>query len=146
MAVVVRFHSVHITFYLITATGKFSPSKIKPPTEGFIRATGPKHVHAERTLYFVPPKDYHSPRKSSKSDGETGSSTNSKSVLRVNSLEFSDRASRLSGNTAKYHSHADSIGRSDLSPKRLQHQKSVEIPILPMYVLDGNNLPPTVAS
>jgi hypothetical protein len=29
-----------------------------PPREGYLRAIGPKTVHAERTLYFVPPREY----------------------------------------------------------------------------------------
>lgn len=37
-------------------TGKFSPRR--PPTQSFLRATGPRNVHAERSLHFIPPADY----------------------------------------------------------------------------------------
>ena len=44
-------------FHSYTAlTGKFSPRR--PLTQSFLRATGPRNVHAERSLYFIPPADY----------------------------------------------------------------------------------------
>ena len=42
--------------HLHTAQGKFIQRR--PPTKSFLRATGPKSVHAERTLHFIPPGDY----------------------------------------------------------------------------------------
>jgi len=50
-------HQLPLTVtHLHTAQGKFIQRR--PPTKSFLRATGPKSVHAERTLYFIPPGDY----------------------------------------------------------------------------------------
>ena len=39
--------------------GKFTGYKRScPPSEAYLRATGPKSVHAERTLYFYHPEQY----------------------------------------------------------------------------------------
>ena len=33
-------------------------TKPRPPTDSYLRATGPKDVHAERSLHFMHPHDY----------------------------------------------------------------------------------------
>lgn len=42
-----------------TVEGKFTGYKRSlPPSEEYLRATGPKTVHAEKTLYFYHPEQY----------------------------------------------------------------------------------------
>ena len=42
-----------------TVEGKFAGYKRShPPSEEYLRATGPKTVHAEKTLYFYHPEQY----------------------------------------------------------------------------------------
>ena len=42
-----------------TVEGRFTGYKRShPPSEEYLRATGPKTVHAEKTLYFYHPEEY----------------------------------------------------------------------------------------
>lgn len=50
------------------ADGKTTSFKMpRPPTQSYIRATGPKTVHAERTLHFLSPKEYKAKKKEQRS-------------------------------------------------------------------------------
>lgn len=139
---------------LCLVQGKLSiPS---PPSESFLRATGPKTVHAERSLHFLPPSEYqaskerrhviqHSPEAS-----EALSHSYPKGKLKVHSVEFETGKSKMvtrrrgsyTGSTVQYHSLADSIGEGHSQLPR--KQKSVEVPVLSMKVLDPKNLPTVV--
>ena len=134
----------HTHMHTRTVQGKY---RRPPPTEAFLRATGPKDVHAERTLRFLPPKEYKRPRRRQEMGGGSASSHQPKSRLTINSLEFESRTTKTrerSSSAVQYHSLADSIGGQ--LPRQHKKQKSVEIPVLPMKVLDRNSLPPAVVS
>ena len=49
----------HTHTHTVTVDGKFTTYKgTHPPSEDYLRAMGPKTVHAERTLYFYAPEQY----------------------------------------------------------------------------------------
>ena len=50
------------------ADGKTTSFKMpRPPTQSYVRATGPKTVHAERTLHFLSPDEYKALKKEQRS-------------------------------------------------------------------------------
>lgn len=149
--------------FLHTAQGRFNPTKLpRTATPTYLRATGPKSAHATRTLHFLPPQQYRAEKQEQKRQRmmlmkeymeengleEVVPQPPAKSFLAMQSLEFSgkgvgrregERGRRASfGNTtAQYHSLADNIGgRGQFPRKPRKRASSVEIPVLPMTVLN----------
>ena len=52
-------YNVHMTLCSFAAQGTFDPTKLPcSASQAYLRATGPKSVHAPRTLHFLPPEQY----------------------------------------------------------------------------------------
>lgn len=152
--------------------GKFTAFKNRPPSQAFLRAIGPKDVHAERTCIFLPPKEYEAMKVAKRASRNWKSSqevsrnlqnqelatktVQKRSSIVIKSLDFDTkqigdqskeltRSHSYSGSTAVYHSLADSF-REHGSSQPTCRQKPVGVPVFPMNVLDSNNLPTPVMS
>ena len=157
----------------LTAQGKFDPTKLPhSASQTYLRATGPKNVHAPRTLHFLPPEQHQAQKLQHKAmlwqlvadylsdvgwGEEEPSPQQAKSFLAMKSLQFGGREVKKQGggggekgrratfgnSTTQYHSLADSLsGRGQLPWKQKKRAVTVDMPVLPMNVLKSSPLTP----
>ena len=94
------------------------------------RAYGPKTVHAEKTLHFLPPSDYNELKKQSRRSVRSKSLTAS-SGLHTRQI-FTQQSTQV-----QYHSLADSYPSAKTSPRRT---KIASGQVLPMKILDRTKI------
>ena len=85
----------------------------RPPSQTYLRATGPKTVHASQTLHFLSPSQYKERRKKADRHNLTDNSALSQSYrqggLRVHTMESGDKMATIGRHphgtsTVQYHS------------------------------------------
>lgn len=145
-------------WFRFTAEGNYSPRKFRPPSQEYLRATGPKDVHAPQTLLFLPPEEYLALKKLQHSRSTThkhkGTSANHpitphKSSLKIHSQDLQSdtkslrRSQPCNGPTVQYHTHADNVGGHPRNATQLK--KGTKFPIRPMNIVDEPTLPPIVS-
>lgn len=151
--------------FCYTAEGHFYPCKFRPPSQEYLRATGPKNVHAPQTLFFLPTEEYralkklHYSRSSTHENKDTSANhpkTPHRSSLKIHSQDIATdtkylhRLQACNGPAVQYHTHADYVSgrpsKSSLKSNAAQKKKSTKFPILPVAKIDEPTLPPPVVS